>query len=52
MAYLGGRQCGRARDRAERPQRAYSVLIVFVSALIAYATIMLVMAGLREHRQS
>jgi capsular polysaccharide transport system permease protein len=38
-------------DKAELPERAETVLVVFVSALIVYATIMLVIAGLREHRQ-
>ena len=38
-------------DKPELPDRGITVLIVFVSALVAYATIMLVVAGLREHRQ-
>jgi capsular polysaccharide transport system permease protein len=38
-------------DKAEQPQRWFTILMVFVSSLIAYATIMLVLAGLREHRQ-
>jgi capsular polysaccharide transport system permease protein len=38
-------------DKAERPQRWFTILMVFVSTLVAYATIMLVLAGLREHRQ-
>jgi capsular polysaccharide transport system permease protein len=40
-----------APDKAERPQRWFTILMVFVSSLVAYATIMLVLAGLREHRQ-
>jgi capsular polysaccharide transport system permease protein len=39
-------------DQAELPARIKIVTIVLVSSLIAYAIIMLVVAGLREHRQS
>jgi capsular polysaccharide transport system permease protein len=38
-------------DQAEFPHRFTTVIIVFISALIAYAIIMLVAAGVREHRQ-
>lgn len=38
-------------DKAELPERLGTVALVFASAFIAYATIMLVVAGLREHRQ-
>jgi capsular polysaccharide transport system permease protein len=38
-------------DQAEMPRRTRSVLIVFISALVTYTIIMLVIAGLREHRQ-
>ena len=38
-------------DKAEMPRRWFMIFMVFVSSLIAYATIMLVVAGLREHRQ-
>jgi capsular polysaccharide transport system permease protein len=38
-------------DQAELPERTETVATVFVSALIAYAIIMLVAAGLREHKQ-
>jgi capsular polysaccharide transport system permease protein len=39
-------------DQAEYPSRFTNVVVVFVSAFILYATIMLIAAGLREHRQS
>ena len=38
-------------DKAERPRRWFNIMMVFISALVAYSTIMLVLAGLREHRQ-
>lgn len=38
-------------DQAALPERLITVVVVFVSAFIAYAIIMLVVAGLREHRQ-
>ena len=39
-------------DKAERPQRWLSLAMVLVTALVAYAIIVLVLAGLREHRQA
>lgn len=38
-------------DRAARPRRLLSILIVFVTSLAVYGTVTLVIAGLREHRQ-
>jgi capsular polysaccharide transport system permease protein len=38
-------------DKAEAPRRWFMIFMVFISSLIAYGTIMLVVAGLREHRQ-
>ena len=38
-------------DKAERPRRAFIILMVFISSLVIYATVMLVAAGLREHQQ-
>lgn len=38
-------------DKAERPRRLLTILTVLISSLIAYATISLIVAGLREHRQ-
>ena len=38
-------------DKAEQPRRAFTILMVLISSLIVYATVMLVVAGLREHRQ-
>ena len=38
-------------DKAMEPRRAISVLTVFVSALMAFAIISLVIGGFREHRQ-
>jgi capsular polysaccharide transport system permease protein len=38
-------------DQAELPDRFENVAIVLVSALVVYATLMLVLAGLREHKQ-
>ena len=38
-------------DKAERPRRLLAILTVLVSALVAYATLSLIIAGLREHRQ-
>lgn len=40
-----------APDRAEQPQRLYSILTVFAVTLVTYGIIMLFLAGLREHRQ-
>jgi capsular polysaccharide transport system permease protein len=39
-------------DKAELPQRLFTVAMVFVSMLIAYATLVMTFAGLREHRQA
>ena len=38
-------------DKAEQPRRWLAILTVLVSALVAYATLSLIIAGLREHRQ-
>ena len=38
-------------DRAERPQRLRAIITVLVSSLVAYATLSLLVAGFREHRQ-
>jgi len=38
-------------DKAERPERLLSILIVLVTTLVAWAMVVLVVAGLREHRQ-
>lgn len=38
-------------DRAEQPHRWMAVFMVAISTLLAYATLALVLAGLREHRQ-
>jgi len=38
-------------DNATEPRRWLTLLIISVSALVAYAIISLVMAGVREHRQ-
>jgi BexC/CtrB/KpsE family polysaccharide export inner-membrane protein len=38
-------------DDAAYPHRLTSILMVLISSLMAYAAIVLVMAGLREHRQ-
>jgi capsular polysaccharide transport system permease protein len=38
-------------DKATEPRRLKDVFVVFVVALLAYAIISLVVAGLREHRQ-
>jgi len=39
-------------DAATEPKRLSSLAIVLVSALLAYGTIILIIAGFREHRQS
>jgi BexC/CtrB/KpsE family polysaccharide export inner-membrane protein len=39
-------------DKAELPKRLFTVAMVLVSLLIAYATLVMVVAGLREHRQA
>lgn len=39
-------------DKAERPYRFRSIALVFISALVLYAIIALILAGLREHRQA
>ncbi len=38
-------------DKAEEPKRLRTVFTVLVASLVAYATLSLVIAGLREHRQ-
>ena len=38
-------------DKAERPRRLLTIFTVLITALVAYATVSLVIAGLREHRQ-
>jgi capsular polysaccharide transport system permease protein len=38
-------------DRAARPRRLLSILMVFVTCMAAYGTVTLVIAGLREHKQ-
>jgi capsular polysaccharide transport system permease protein len=38
-------------DRAERPRRWLAIAMTLLSTLVAYATLSLVIAGLREHRQ-
>lgn len=38
-------------DKPELPRRWLAILMVAVSSLVAYATIALIVAGLREHRQ-
>jgi capsular polysaccharide transport system permease protein len=38
-------------DKAEEPKRWRAVLTVLVASLVAYGTLSLVIAGLREHRQ-
>jgi capsular polysaccharide transport system permease protein len=38
-------------DKAERPRRWLTILKVLVTSLVAYATLSLIIAGLREHRQ-
>jgi capsular polysaccharide transport system permease protein len=38
-------------DKAEQPRRLLAILMTLVSTLVAYATLSLVLAGLREHRQ-
>ena len=39
-------------DRPEEPQRLKMVFLIFVSSLLAYGIIALVIAGLREHKQN
>ncbi|HEX3920397.1 MAG TPA: chain-length determining protein [Caulobacteraceae bacterium] len=39
-------------DRAERPQRLLSILMVVVTCFIAFAMVVLVLVGLREHQQA
>ena len=39
-------------DKAERPQRWVSLLMVLVTTLVAWAIVVLAIAGLREHRQA
>jgi capsular polysaccharide transport system permease protein len=39
-------------DKAVEPRRFRTILMTLVSALLAYGTVSLVIAGLREHRQS
>jgi capsular polysaccharide transport system permease protein len=39
-------------DKALAPQRLRSIVLVVVSSLIAWAALVLVLAGLREHRQA
>ncbi len=39
-------------DKAVEPRRFLAILMTLVSALLAYGTVSLVIAGLREHRQS
>jgi capsular polysaccharide transport system permease protein len=38
-------------DSAEYPKRWRNLMLIFLSALVAYGTTVLVLAGLREHRQ-
>jgi capsular polysaccharide transport system permease protein len=38
-------------DKAEQPQRLRSIATIVISALVAYAAVSLLVAGLREHRQ-
>jgi capsular polysaccharide transport system permease protein len=38
-------------DKAVQPKRLLSIFTVFISCLVAYGTIALIIAGLREHRQ-
>jgi capsular polysaccharide transport system permease protein len=38
-------------DKAERPRRLLAILTVVISCLLAYGTLSLILAGLREHRQ-
>jgi capsular polysaccharide transport system permease protein len=39
-------------DKAERPRRWYSIFTVLIASLVAYGILSLVIAGLREHRQT
>lgn len=38
-------------DKAERPRRLLAIITVVVTCFLAYGTIALILAGLREHRQ-
>jgi capsular polysaccharide transport system permease protein len=38
-------------DKAERPRRLLAILTVVITCLLAYGTLSLILAGLREHRQ-
>jgi capsular polysaccharide transport system permease protein len=38
-------------DKAERPRRLLAILTVVITCLLAYGTVSLILAGLREHRQ-
>ena len=39
-------------DRAQRPRRLYSIFTVLIASLVAWMIASLVIAGLREHRQT
>jgi capsular polysaccharide transport system permease protein len=39
-------------DKAERPRRLLAILTVVITCLMAYGTLALILAGLREHRQT
>jgi BexC/CtrB/KpsE family polysaccharide export inner-membrane protein len=38
-------------DSAREPRRLYSIWVIFIGALLIYATVALILAGLREHGQ-
>ena len=38
-------------DKAEEPKRLRTVFTVLLASLVAYGTLSLIIAGLREHRQ-
>jgi capsular polysaccharide transport system permease protein len=38
-------------DKAERPRRLLAILTVVITCLLAYGSLSLILAGLREHRQ-
>jgi capsular polysaccharide transport system permease protein len=38
-------------DKAERPRRLLAILTVVITSLLAYGSLSLILAGLREHRQ-
>ena len=38
-------------DSAREPRRLYSIWVVFIGSLLIYATVALILAGLREHGQ-